>query len=161
MTDTEMHIPSVIRNPRFSAHSCSSYYHEPFTERKKGSEVHFTSTTAQKNDKFVQIWRVSHSHLLSINWYNRSTSLELGGSESGSICLSLKKLDVSFTVVLWCNGWWMVISCFQGAKRVSQGERIFPSVKKRIVSWCFEVAEMSIWPYTKPISSVITKERIT
>ena len=34
-SDTTMHIPPVIRNPRFSAHSCPSYYHEPFTKREK------------------------------------------------------------------------------------------------------------------------------
>jgi hypothetical protein len=58
-SDTTMHIPPVIRNPRFSAHSCPSYYHEPFTKREKAMKFISLQLQLRKNDNFVQIWRVS------------------------------------------------------------------------------------------------------
>ena len=63
-SDTAMHIPPVIRNPRFSAHSCPSYYHEPFTKREKAMK--FISLQLQFR-KMTSSFKYGGSHLLSIN----------------------------------------------------------------------------------------------
>jgi hypothetical protein len=63
-SDTTMHIPPVIRNPRFSAHSCPSYYHEPFTKREK--EMKFISFKLQFT-KMTSSFKYGGSHHLSIN----------------------------------------------------------------------------------------------
>jgi hypothetical protein len=63
-SDTTMHIPPVIRNPKFSAHSCPSYYHEPFTKREKA--IKFISFKLQFR-KMTSSFIYGGSHLLSIN----------------------------------------------------------------------------------------------
>ena len=63
-SDTTMHIPPVIRNPRFSAHSCPSYYHEPFTKREKAMKfISFKLQFRKMTSSFIY----GGSHLLSIN----------------------------------------------------------------------------------------------
>jgi hypothetical protein len=63
-SDTTMHIPPVIRNPRFSAHFCPGYYHEPFTKREKAMK--FISLQLQFR-KMTSSFKYGGSHLLFIN----------------------------------------------------------------------------------------------
>ena len=63
VSSTTMHIPPVIRNARFSAHSCPSYYHEPFTKREKAMKFSFKLQFKKMTSSF----KYGGSHLLSIN----------------------------------------------------------------------------------------------
>jgi hypothetical protein len=64
LQDTAMNIPckAVIRNLRFSAHSCSSYYHEPFTERTKKVMKFLSFQLQLRTHKRNCITRVSRFH---------------------------------------------------------------------------------------------------